>query len=222
MGIPLVSPPRRFEKEKLEAILKRTFDVVGASILLVLFSPFFGIVAAAIKLTSRGPVFFKQKRSLSDRAPAFEFYKFRTMKVGADLEKSQMVDLNESNGALFKIRSDPRITEVGRILRKHSIDELPQLINVLKGEMSLAGPRPLPVEDYANVEAETKEAVWYRYRAKARPGMTGLWQIGGRSDVSFEEMALLDMYYVENQSFLFDIEILLETIPCVLLGKGAY
>ena len=174
------------------------------------------------KLTSWGAIFFKQERSLSDRAPTFEFYKFRTMKLGADLEKKRMLDLNESNGALFKIRSDPRITEVGRMLRKHSIDELPQLINVLKGEMSLVGPRPLPVEDYANVEVEIKEAGWYRYRDKARPGMTGLWQIGGRSDVSFEEMALLDIYYVENQSFLFDLEILLETIPCVLWGKGAY
>jgi lipopolysaccharide/colanic/teichoic acid biosynthesis glycosyltransferase len=136
--------------------------------------------------------------------------------------KESLFEMNESEGALFKIKNDPRITKVGKIIRKFSIDELPQFINVLKGEMSIVGPRPLPVEDLEKVE-ETKE-FWksIKDREKVKPGITGLWQISGRSKVGFRDMIWLDLYYVENQSLLFDLEIIFATIPVVLFGKGAY
>ena len=162
---------------------------------------------------------FKQLRSVSDQAKSLEFYKFRTMRVGADQEKEELSHLNESNGALFKMCKDPRITRVGSVLRRYSLDELPQLSNVLKGHMSLVGPRPLPVKDYE--KAQGHDPIWRR-RQLAVPGITGLWQISGRSDLSFEEMVLLDLYYIDKQSGLFDIELLLDTVPVVLLGKGAY
>jgi len=123
---------------------------------------------------------------------------------------------------LFKIRDDPRRTAVGKFLRRHSLDELPQLINVLKGEMSIVGPRPLPIEDYAHLSKEENLGGYYVHRAEGKPGITGLWQISGRSDLGFKEMVLLDLYYLENQSFLFDLEIIFATIPVVLFGRGAY
>ncbi len=220
-GLPLFSP----ERKRLDAVkrgVKRAFDLVAASLLLILTSPIFLLVAIATRLESHGPVFFKQKRSLSDRDKPFVFYKFRSMHHEADEKKASLFPLNESNGALFKIKNDPRLTRVGRIIRRYSIDELPQLLNVLKGEMSLVGPRPLPVDDFARVTKADDVGGYYRARANAKPGITGLWQVSGRSHLGFKEMVMLDLYYIENQSVLFDIEILAQTIPVVLFGKGAY
>jgi len=203
--------------------IKRVFDFLGALFLLIVFSPLFLVIAIATKLESPGPVFFKQKRSLSDIYPSFECYKFRSMDVNADRDKEKLRHLNESNGALFKMKKDPRLTKVGRFIRKYSLDELPQLINVLKGEMSLVGPRPLPVSDFSYLKYEEHDTSnYFRYRAKAKPGMTGLWQISGRSTLGFREMVLLDLYYIDNRSLLFDLEILLQTIPVVVFRRGAY
>jgi lipopolysaccharide/colanic/teichoic acid biosynthesis glycosyltransferase len=140
----------------------------------------------------------------------------------ADEKKESLYHQNESNGALFKMKNDPRLTRVGKFIRRYSIDELPQLFNVLKGEMSLVGPRPLPVKDFNRMQEEDHMGGYFRQRAAAKPGMTGLWQISGRSDIGFREMVLLDLYYIEHQTILYDIEILAQTVPVVLFGKGAY
>jgi lipopolysaccharide/colanic/teichoic acid biosynthesis glycosyltransferase len=140
----------------------------------------------------------------------------------ADEEKEHLLERNESTGALFKIKNDPRLTHVGKILRRLSIDELPQLFNVIKGDMSLVGPRPLPTDDFELLEEEDHMGGYFRHRDRAKPGITGLWQTSGRSDLGFREMVLLDLYYIEHQTILFDLEILLQTIPAVLFGKGAY
>jgi lipopolysaccharide/colanic/teichoic acid biosynthesis glycosyltransferase len=144
------------------------------------------------------------------------------MVKNADALKADLRQHNESDGALFKMRKDPRITRVGRFIRRYSIDELPQLLNVLKGDMSLVGPRPLPVGDFELVKEGDEFWSSIKDRDKIKPGMTGLWQISGRSNIGFKEMVLLDLYYVENHSLLFDLEILFATIPVVLFGKGAY
>jgi len=140
----------------------------------------------------------------------------------ADKLKDTLLPLNESNGALFKMKKDPRLTKVGKFIRRFSIDELPQLFNVLKGEMSLVGPRPLPLSDYDQVDESPELWEAIKDREKLKPGVTGLWQISGRSHLGFREMVLLDSYYVDNHSILFDLEILFETIPVVLMGRGAY
>ena len=220
-GIPLYSPERPF-LTTVKRITKRAFDLFVASISLVIFSPVFFVVAIATKLESRGPVFFKQLRSAGDFAEPFQFYKFRSMHVQAEERKEDLLEMNESGGVLFKIKDDPRLTRIGKRMRRHSVDELPQLINVIKGEMSLVGPRPLPVEDYRRLSKEDHLGGCYKQRGRMKPGMTGLWQISGRSDLGFREMVMLDLYYIENQSILFDIEILLQTIPVVLFGRGAY
>ena len=220
-GIPLFTP-ERIKINLIKRGVKRGFDLLGATVALAILSPLFVLVAIATKLESRGPVFFRQKRSLTDQDRPFEFYKFRSMYHSADEQKETLLHRNESSGALFKIKNDPRLTRVGRVIRKFSIDELPQLINVLKGEMSLVGPRPLPAGDFDLIEGEDHMGGYYRQRAKAKPGMTGLWQISGRSDLGFREMVLLDLYYIEKQSILFDLEILAQTLPVVLFGRGAY
>ena len=220
-GIPLFTPERR-RIEHLKRLAKRLFDLLGASLCLLLLSPIFLVVAIATKLESHGPIFFKQRRSLADNDSPFEFYKFRSMIHEADEKKESMYHQNESNGALFKMKNDPRLTSVGRFIRRYSIDELPQLFNVLKGEMSLVGPRPLPVKDFDRMQEEDHMGGYFRQRSSAKPGMTGLWQISGRSDIGFREMVLLDLYYIEHQTILFDIEILAQTVPVVLFGKGAY
>ena len=220
-GIPLFSPVHQ-RLDLVKKIVKRAFDIVGASLLLLFTSPLFLLVAAATKIESHGPVLFRQKRCLSDNDQPFEFYKFRSMHHEADELKESLIHHNESDGALFKIKNDPRLTKVGRIIRRFSIDELPQLINVLKGEMSLVGPRPLPVEDFKRLHEADHLGGYFRHRANAKPGMTGLWQVSGRSHLGFPEMVLLDLYYIERQTLLFDVEILAQTIPVVLLGKGAY
>jgi lipopolysaccharide/colanic/teichoic acid biosynthesis glycosyltransferase len=198
------------------------FDIVGATVALAFLSPLFIVVAVATKLESHGPVFFRQKRSLTDQDEPFEFYKFRSMLHTADEQKETLLHRNESTGALFKLKNDPRLTRVGKVIRKFSIDELPQLFNVLKGDMSLVGPRPLPTCDFAQMGQGDHMGGYFRQRAKAKPGMTGLWQISGRSDLGFREMVLLDLYYIEEQSMLFDIEILAQTLPAVIFGRGAY
>lgn len=195
--------------------LKRALDILVSVSMLILLAPLFLVTAIAIKLDSRGPVFYSQTR-LGKWGRPFKMYKFRSMVVGADKMKAELLSQNESGGVIFKMKRDPRITRVGRIIRKLSIDELPQLVNVLKGEMSLVGPRPaLPNE----VEEYTFDD---RRRLEVKPGLTGLWQISGRSDLDFRQQVRLDVAYIESQSFWQDIKILFKTIPVVLLGKGAY
>jgi lipopolysaccharide/colanic/teichoic acid biosynthesis glycosyltransferase len=142
--------------------------------------------------------------------------KFRTMVADAESQQPSLEDANEASGALFKIRDDPRVTRIGRVLRRYSIDEVPNLINVFRGEMTLVGPRPLPVRDHAMLE------LWHRRRSNVLPGMTGLWQIAGRSDLSFDDLVRLDFYYLENWSLWLDITILVKTVPAVLVRRGAY
>ncbi len=220
-GVP-VYLPARVRMQMLKAFAKRTFDLLGSLLILAIVSPVFLLVAIAIKLESSGPVLFRQKRSLGAAGTTFNFIKFRSMRIDAHKERDYLFDSNETDGALFKIRNDPRVTRVGRFIRKYSIDEFPQLLNVLKGEMSLVGPRPLPVKDYEHVVQEDHLEGYIDQRAQVKPGMTGLWQVSGRSDLGFREMVLLDLYYIENQSLLYDVEILAQTIPVVLFGKGAY
>ncbi len=195
--------------------IKRVLDISLSSILLVLFSPLFLIIAVAIKMTSSGPAFFIQER-VGINKRRFRLYKFRTMVEDAEQKQAELEDLNEVMGAAFKIKNDPRITAVGKFLRKTSIDEVPQLINVLKGDMSLVGPRPLPVRDYNGFSED-----WHRRRFSVRPGITCLWQINGRSTVAFEHWMKLDMKYIDQWSLWLDIKILAQTVPAVLRGSGA-
>lgn len=202
--------------------LKRIFDVIFTGVGLILLWPVLILIALIIKLTSKGPVLFVQERSLNGQVQSFNFYKFRSMFANADSLKSKLEHRNVTTGALFKDPEDPRITPIGKIIRKLSIDELPQLLNVIKGDMSIVGPRPLPVRDYQKINGKNRGNGWCEYRAMAKPGITGLWQISGRSDIGFAEMVLMDVYYIENRSLLSDLEILFETLPCIILGKGAY
>jgi len=219
MGIPLVLPANdSFPRGRI--LFKRLVDLAGATVLTVLLSPLLLVVAIATKLETPGPVLFRQRRNLSGSDRAFDIYKFRSMTVEADRDKTIL--RNESTGALFKVREDPRVTKLGRFIRRYSIDELPQLINIFRGEMSLVGPRPLPVEDFALISEEDSIHSLYRHRSAMKPGLTGLWQISGRSDLGFREMVLLDVYYIENHTHLFDLEIMLRTIPAVLFARGAY
>jgi exopolysaccharide biosynthesis polyprenyl glycosylphosphotransferase len=195
--------------------VKRTFDLLVSGLLVVLGLPLWLLVAAAVKLESRGPVFYVDQRiGVGERA--FGMLKFRTMVADAADQQTRLEQENEATGALFKIRDDPRVTRVGRILRRLSIDELPQLLNVLRGQMSLVGPRPLPLRDYRLLED------WHRARYLVLPGMTGLWQISGRSGLSFDDLVRLDFTYLENWSVSLDVTILVKTIPAVLSRRGAY
>ena len=221
-GVPLTVPSDKNKYRFLYFKLKRFFDKAFTMTIGLIILPISLIISILIKVTSRGPVFFKQKRALYKGGPEFYFYKFRTMYNNADDEKSHLMNKNETNGALFKMKKDPRITPLGRFLRRYSLDEIPQFINVLKGEMSLVGPRPLPIKDFEMIKNGKMNFDWYKKRGEIKPGITGLWQISGRSDLTFEEMCLLDLYYSENQSLLFDLEIIFETIPTMLSGKGAY
>ena len=178
-------------------------------------APLLLAIAVAIKLESPGPVIFSQVRIGKGGRP-FTCHKFRTMHLGADREKEKLTALNEAQGALFKIRNDPRITRMGRVLRRASLDELPQLYNILKGDMSLVGPRPQVPEEVDQYQE------WHKKRLETWPGLTGLWQVSGRSNLSFDEMCLLDIYYIENWSPVLDTKILLRTFPKVILGDGAY
>ncbi len=214
MGLPLLEVHYP-GLDNTQRTLKRVLDVAGSLCGLLLLSPLLLAVAVAVRLDSPGPVLFRQKRVGADEK-VFICYMFRSMYRDAELRQAALEDLNEAEGPVFKIKDDPRITRVGRFLRRWSIDELPQLINVLKGEMSLVGPRPLPVRDFLKMEEAHKR------RLGAVPGMTGYWQTSGRSDLSFEEMVRLDLYYIENWSLSFDLKIILKTLGAVLNRKGAY
>ncbi len=196
-------------------ILKRTFDLAAAVLGLVLLSPLLLLVALAIKLTSKGPVLFRQQRYGLNRR-TFTMYKFRSMVADAELRQRDLEHLNETNGPAFKIRMDPRITPIGRLIRKSSIDELPQLLNVICGHMSLVGPRPLPMRD---VSLFSEASLMRRFSVK--PGLTGLWQVSGRSNTSFANWMKLDLEYIDRWTFLLDVQILMKTIPAVLKGSGA-
>jgi lipopolysaccharide/colanic/teichoic acid biosynthesis glycosyltransferase len=202
-------------RTKLANSLKRLLDIVVSSMALVAASPIFLGTAIAIKLDSPGPVFFQQTR-VGKWGATFGCYKFRSMYIDAEKRKADLAAHNEADGPIFKIRNDPRITRVGRIIRKLSVDELPQLINVLKGEMSLVGPRPALPREVAQYDFDQLG------RLDAVPGITGLQQVSGRSDLSFKRWVELDIQYIAEQSFLKDIEILLKTLPAVLTGRGAY
>ncbi len=195
-------------------VFKRLMDVLGAAVLLVGLSPVFLLVAIAIKLDSPGPVFFLQERvGLNHRR--FRMIKFRSMVADAESRRKDLEALNEADGPVFKIRNDPRVTRVGRFLRRTSIDELPQLLNVLAGDMSLVGPRPLPPN-------EIERHSWdQRRRLSVKPGMTGLWQVSGRSDLPFKEWLELDLAYIDNWSLFLDMVILLKTFRAVFRGHGA-
>ena len=194
---------------------KRVLDVVLSSVLLLLLTPLFLMVAALIKLTSKGPVFFRQER-MGVNKRTFLIYKFRTMVPDAEKLIDALEAQNQVSGPVFKIMDDPRITPLGRMLRRSSIDELPQLFNVLKGDMSLVGPRPLPVRDYQGFNED-----WQRRRFSVRPGITCLWQVNGRSSIPFEQWMRLDLQYMDEWSLWLDIKILARTIPAVLRGSGA-
>jgi lipopolysaccharide/colanic/teichoic acid biosynthesis glycosyltransferase len=196
-------------------LAKRAFDVVVGALLLLLFSPILALAALAVKIEDRGPVLYRSRR-VGLRESVFGCLKLRTMRVGADQEQEALEQANEAQGALFKIRDDPRLTRVGRVLRRFSLDELPQLVNVLRGDMSLVGPRPLPERDFALLDDV------HRQRYLVLPGMTGLWQVSGRSELSFDELVRLDFYYIEVWSIWLDLVILARTVPAVVSRRGAY
>jgi exopolysaccharide biosynthesis polyprenyl glycosylphosphotransferase len=214
VGLPLLEV-RYPQLDNTQRALKRVLDVTVSVSGLVLLSPLFLAVSVAIRLDSPGPVLFRQKRVGAD-GKVFICYMFRSMYQDAERRQAELEALNDTAGPVFKMKDDPRVTPVGRLLRRWSVDELPQLVNVLKGEMSLVGPRPLPVRDFQRME-ET-----YKRRLEAVPGMTGYWQISGRSNLSFEEMMRLDLYYIENWSLSFDVKIILRTLGAVLRHEGAY
>jgi exopolysaccharide biosynthesis polyprenyl glycosylphosphotransferase len=213
-GVPVVSlPPMRLSRSV--RVLKRSFDILGSALGLLALAPLFAVVAAAIKLDSRGPVFFRQLRNGRGGIP-FRIVKFRTMVDGAESQRFDLAGLNQVDGPLFKIRSDPRITRVGAVLRNWRLDELPQLLNVLRGEMSLVGPRPFVVHEADRITG------WAGRRLESTPGMTGLWQVLGGNDLPFDEMVKLDYIYVTNWSLWWDIKILCQTVPLVFGRRGAY
>jgi exopolysaccharide biosynthesis polyprenyl glycosylphosphotransferase len=204
---------RGFARTRSSLALKRLLDVSGAAAGLLVLSPLLAVMALAIKLTSSGPVFFRQERIGRDNEP-FTLLKFRTMVDGADALKPTLRHLNEADGVMFKIADDPRVTKVGRHLRRTSIDELPQLLNVLRGEMSLVGPRPLVPDEDGQVIG------WHRARLELTPGLTGPWQVMGRTNIPFQEMVALDYLYVAEWSLWNDIKLLIRTAPVVVLGGG--
>ena len=213
-GIPLLST-RELSIQGWNYILKRILDLLLTFVACLLTLPIMALIALAIRLDSPGPIIYQQLR-VGKQGKVFACYKFRSMVHDADQRRHEIAGLNEASGPLFKVRNDPRLTRVGRLIRRFSLDELPQLYNVLRGEMSVVGPRPnLPREVAAYQE-------WHKKRLTASPGITGLWQVSGRSDLTFDEMVLLDIYYVENWSMALDFHILLRSIPAVLRARGAY
>jgi exopolysaccharide biosynthesis polyprenyl glycosylphosphotransferase len=213
-GVPLVYVDRPRSREA-SRWAKRTFDLVVATCLLVALSPLLLAVALLIRLQDAGPVLYRQRRVGADGAE-FDMIKFRSMVVDAEARLAEIAHANEHDGVLFKIREDPRVTRVGRFIRKFSIDELPQLLNVLRGEMSLVGPRPPLINEYVRYEQDTHR------RLLVRPGMTGLWQVSGRADLPWSEAVRLDLYYVDNWSMVIDLVIMLKTVKAVLASRGAY
>jgi exopolysaccharide biosynthesis polyprenyl glycosylphosphotransferase len=199
----------------LDWATKRVFDVVVSAGIILAATPLWLLTALAVKLSSPGPVFYRDQRvGLGERE--FGMFKFRSMHIDAGARQAGLEGANEASGPLFKIKDDPRVTRVGKFLRRYSIDELPQILNVLRGEMSLVGPRPLPLRDYVMLED------WHRKRYLVLPGMTGLWQVSGRIELTFDDLVRLDFYYLENWSIWLDISILAKTLPAVLARRGAY
>jgi exopolysaccharide biosynthesis polyprenyl glycosylphosphotransferase len=213
-GIPLIGV-KQVRISPFIRLLKRVIDVAFSAFVLVLAAPLMSLIALAIKMDSPGSVLFPQSR-VGKGGRTFTLYKFRSMTVGAEDQKDLLRDLNEADGPIFKIKEDPRITRVGRWLRRFSLDELPQFYNVLRGDMSIVGPRPPLPEEVAQYQP------WQMRRLETAPGITGLWQVSGRSELPFDEMALLDIYYVEQWNPALDLKILLRTIPTMLFGDGAY
>lgn len=237
LGIPFALPAHAFRFERAQPLMskavadgymhylsvgakphqmavKRLFDVVSSAAALWMLSPLLVGVAAVIKLTSRGPVLFKQTR-VGLHGKTFSMFKFRSMVVNAEELKEKLMAANEQSGPVFKMKRDPRITTIGRFIRKYSIDELPQLINVLRGDMSIVGPRPPVPQEVAKYET------WQRRRLSVRPGLTCIWQVSGRNEISFNDWMYLDMRYVDNWSLKEDIGLILRTVPVVLTGRGA-
>jgi exopolysaccharide biosynthesis polyprenyl glycosylphosphotransferase len=201
--------------EGVDFLVKRTFDIVVATLLLVVLSPLLLIILVAVRLTSRGPILYRSIRPGIGGVP-FACMKFRTMHDDADQRQADLESLNEQSGALFKIRDDPRLTRVGKHLRRFSLDELPQLLNVVRGEMSLVGPRPLPQRDFEQLEP------WHMKRYLVLPGITGLWQVSGRANLGFDDLVRLDFLYLERWSVFLDLTILVKTVPAVFTRRGAF
>jgi exopolysaccharide biosynthesis polyprenyl glycosylphosphotransferase len=201
--------------EGIDYALKRTLDLVLSALGLIVLTPLLLAITIAVKLSSRGPVIYRSIRPGIAGKP-FRCLKFRTMYEGAERLQAELEQLNEKSGAVFKIRRDPRVTPVGRLLRRWSLDELPQLVNVIRGEMSMVGPRPLPMRDFERLED------WHKKRYLVLPGITGLWQVSGRSELDFDDLVRLDFLYLERWSVLLDLSILLKTIPAVLTKRGAF
>ena len=197
-------------------VVKRLFDIVVSAGVLIALAPLLIAVSLLIKLESRGPIFFTQER-VGYNKRRFKILKFRTMVAGSDQQQQALEHLNEADGPVFKIKNDPRITRVGKFLRRFSIDELPQLVNVLRGDMSLVGPRPLPVRDVERIELR-----WHKRRFSIKPGITCLWQVNGRSEIGFDDWVRMDLEYIDRWSLALDLRILLKTLPAVLQGPGAY
>ena len=213
-GIPMLSV-RDVHISLTGLLLKRVLDLVVVALLALPTLLTMAIIALVIRLDSPGPIFYAAERVGKD-GKTFNMIKFRSMVVGAERQKAALLAFNEASGPVFKIKDDPRMTRVGRVLRRLSLDELPQIVNVARGEMSLVGPRPPLREEVAQYKP------WHRQRLAVVGGLTGLWQISGRSDLTFDESCLLDIYYIENWSLALDARILVQTIPHVLFGRGAY
>ncbi|MCK6456258.1 MAG: sugar transferase [Phycisphaerae bacterium] len=214
--LPASWPGVSSARDRAYEIAKRAVDVVGSLIALALFLPVMALAAVLVMLTSPGPVFFRQSRAGRYGKP-FRMYKFRSMVESAEDDKELFRTFNElPTGPCFKIKHDPRVTWVGRHLRRSSIDELPQLLNVLLGDMSLVGPRPLPLDE---VRYDTPDQI---LRMSVKPGLTCLWQISGRTEIPYEEWLALDVWYIRNRTFVLDLQIMLKTLPAILTGHGAY
>jgi exopolysaccharide biosynthesis polyprenyl glycosylphosphotransferase len=213
-GIPLIGI-KQVSLNSVQRAITRIVDIVVAIVLIVIGSPLWLCIALGIALTSPGEVIYRSTRVGKD-GKLFRQYKFRSMYRDSDRLKAALLAYNEAQGPIFKIKDDPRITPIGRFLRRTSFDEIPQLINIIRGEMSLVGPRPPLPSEVAQYEE------WHKERLTMKPGMTGLWQVRGRSDISFDEGVLMDLYYIQNWSLRLYFQILLRTIPAVLLGRGAY
>jgi exopolysaccharide biosynthesis polyprenyl glycosylphosphotransferase len=214
-GVPVVTI-RSGPEDDWRLLAKRLIDILGSVTLLLVLAPLFALVTLLIRLDSPGAVFFTQER-IGFNKRRFKLIKFRTMTDGADQQQALLEHLNEVEGPVFKIKNDPRVTRVGKFLRRFSIDELPQLFNVLKGDMSLVGPRPLPVRDVERIDVTS-----HKRRFSIKPGITCLWQVNGRSNIRFDDWVLLDLEYIDKWSLGLDLLILLKTIPAVLKGPGAY
>jgi len=213
--IPILTYEKK-TRSPIGMVVKEIFDFIGASLLILILSPLFFITALMIKIDSRGPVFYSQKRA-GKQGKIFNCYKFRSMVENAQELKADLLNKNEiSGGVIFKIKDDPRITRIGKILRRYSIDELPQLFNVLAGDMSLVGPRPFDVEEIKKMDDD------HMTRLNVKPGITGLAQVKGRSNIAFRRWIKWDIWYVNNRSFMIDLLILLWTIPAVFKKEGAY